>query len=134
MKNNEKTAMSKLLKSYVEDLANGKKPKVFKTFKENPELAKQMAPLIHMTRLSMIRENSINNKSLSSKKAKKMSDNLTRKFKNLNKSENNKKVSIPQMKPALAFRKNEAQKSDEDKDYTSEAIEKMINKMDKKKD
>lgn len=131
MRYNEKTAMSKLLKTYVEDLKNGKKPKVLKIFKENPDLAKQMAPLIHIARLSMIKENSINDRSLSSKKAKKISDNLTKKFRGLNKSESDKKASFQKMKPAIAFRKNKAQKSNEEKDYTSEAIEKMIEEMDK---
>lgn len=132
MNENEKIAMSKLLKSYIEDLKEGKKPKVFEIFRDNPKIAKEIAPLIHITRLSMIKENSRKTTNLSLEKAEKVSDRLTKQLKKLNKENN--RSSLTRIKPAVSFRKNEDQQDNDGKDYTSEAIEKMIEKMDNDND
>lgn len=127
-----KEMMSKILNSYIEDLREGRKPQALEMFKENPELAKTMAPLIHIARLSMIREGAMKTTEMDPEKSKELSDNLIRKIKGLKNNEQKERPSIGNMRSALAFRKNDEEIEEEEKDYTSEAIDRLMEKIDKK--
>ena len=84
---NDKEMMSKVLESYIEDLREGKKPKVFEMFKANPDLAKKMAPLIHIARLSMVNDGTMKTTDMDPAKSKKLSDDLIRRVRELNNKE-----------------------------------------------
>ena len=81
---NDKEMMSKVLESYIKDLREGKKPKVFEIFKTNSNLAKKMAPLIHIARLSMVNDRTMKTTDMDSAKSKKLSDELIRRVRKLN--------------------------------------------------
>lgn len=125
----DKEIMIKVLNSYIEDLKAGRKPKVLEIFKKNPDLAEAVAPLIHIVRLSMIKEGTIKTTELDPAKSKKLSEELVGKIKKLRNNKQEETYCIRNFLPAFAFRKNDEEQEKEDEDYTTKAIERLRKRM-----
>jgi len=133
MKNTKQHQIKDLLINFIQKLEEGQKPKKLLDFcKDNPELAKDIAPLYHLIRIKMIKEDKVGDIDFDSNKIKQLRNSMIHDIKEIRKS-NKKKTKETQssFNPAVAYRKNNNKKQD-NKNHTKEAINRLRKKMNNK--